>query len=87
MCGPAVPPSRCSRCLGSDWGASMRTGVRGIALPIVGGFTVAVCAFKSSVAGQKIEGRSAGIPTPHFKLLAERTRFLLQLDLSEGEKK
>jgi hypothetical protein len=36
---------------------------------------------------QKIEGGSADISLLHFKLLTERTRFILQVDVPEGEKK
>jgi hypothetical protein len=65
----------------------MRTGVRGIVLRIVAGCIVAVCAFQSLAAGQKIESGPADISSLHFKLLTERTHFILQLDLPEGEKK
>ncbi len=65
----------------------MRTNVQGIALLTVAGCIVAVCGFQSLAAGQKIEGGPADISTLQCKLLTERTRFILQLDLPEGEKK
>ena len=65
----------------------MRTGVRRIALLIFAGCTVAVYGFQSLAEGQKIEGAPADISSLHSKLLTERTRFILQLDLHEGEKK
>jgi len=65
----------------------MRTGVRRIALLIFAGCTVAVYGFQSLAEGQKIEGAPADISSLHSKLLTERTRFILQLDLPEGEKK
>jgi len=67
--------------------ALMKTGVRGITLRIVAGCIVALCAFQSLAAGQTIEGGPADISTLRCKLLTERTRFVLQLDLPEGKKK